>query len=285
MNARVLVLGGSSPVGTRVIRTLEAGGIPVSAVTRKVDPPLRLTNGEWIRANLEQSDMSLDLSGYSHLVSLMPIDVAAWALLRSKNGRDLRCVAVSSTSVLTKDNATNPLDRDLATRLRQGEHSIRNHFSNVTVLRPTMIYFGPGDRNIERIVSYLRQSPIFPLVAGGHGLRQPIHADDVAQAIIATIHHASLSQSTYDIGGGEVLSVKDMVRRVAAANGLRVAFVSIPLPVARAGLTAASVLPRFRDIPRGALDRMTQDMVFENDVARQDFGFSPRGFQPMRYPR
>lgn len=283
MSAKVLVLGASSPVGTRVISALEAKGQAVSAVTRRANPPLRLTHGEWIRTDLGGSDASLDLSGYSHVVSLMPIDIAAGALSRARLEGFLRCVAISSTSVSTKENANSHLDRSLAERLRRGEEKLQECLPEVTVLRPTMIYFGPGDRNLERIVSHVRRFKIFPLIGGGHGLRQPIHADDVAQAIVTSVQHPSLPRTTYEIGGGEVLSVREMVHRVATASGLSVSFVSIPLTVARTGLAAASVFPRFRGIPMGALERMSKDMIFDNDAAREDFGFSPRGFQPMDY--
>lgn len=110
---------------------------------------------------------------------------------------------------------------------------------------------------------------------GGQGLRQPIHADDMTYAVVRASEHTDLSQSTYNIGGGERLSVKDMVRRAAAANGLGVFFVSVPLPLARAGLTTVSVFPQFRGIPKGSLERMRRDMVFDNNAAYRDFEFPP----------
>jgi nucleoside-diphosphate-sugar epimerase len=283
MKSRVLVLGGSSPVGTRAIKLLEERGRSVSAVTRTARPSLRLANGEWIQVDLDQSGTQLDLSGYSTVISAIPIDLAARALLRSPSGNVRRCVAISSTSVSTKRNANNSSDRELAIRLHEGERTIKDLFPEVTVLRPTMIYFGSGDRNVERIVNHLRRIPIFPLVGGGTGLRQPIHADDVAQAVVQASLREFLPRGTYNIGGGEVLSVKNLVRRVASTQGLGVYFVSIPLPLARAGLASVSWLPRFREIPFGALDRMRQDMVFNIEYARQDFGFTPRAFQPTHY--
>jgi uncharacterized protein YbjT (DUF2867 family) len=285
MSRSVFLLGASSPVGGRIAKLFMDRGFAVSAVSRSSIEPEQISGITWLRADLTRLDEHLDLSRYNVIVSVAPIDHTARALIRWYSDPSQRFVGISSTSVLTKAHAHHRSDRDLANRLNVGEQAMIRHFLHATILRPTMIYFGPGDRNVEKIVRHLRRVSLFPLIGGGAGLRQPIHADDVAQAVVEACLEASLSRNTYEIAGGEVLSVKDMVRRVAVVNGLRVSFVSIPLPVARAGLTAASVLPRFRDIPRGALDRMTQDMVFENDVARQDFGFSPRVFQPMRYPR
>lgn len=139
MASRVIVLGATGPVGTRVITIHEGQGHHVSAVTRRAQPLQRLARGDWIHADLDQPGASLDLSGYSLVVSLMPIHIASRILRHSQRDRVERCVAVSSTSVSTKNDSRSYDERALATRLYLGEQTIVESFPTVTVLRPTMI--------------------------------------------------------------------------------------------------------------------------------------------------
>jgi nucleoside-diphosphate-sugar epimerase len=217
------------------------------------------------------------------VVSAALVSTTADALADAPANVVRRVVAFSSTSALTKAGATDPSDRLLSETLREGEQRLRTGTWDETILRPTMIYFGPGDRNIERIVWQLRRLRVFPLVGTATGLRQPVHADDLADAALAALQSDSARRRTYELGGGESLTFKDMIQRVADANAVAARFVTIPLPVARASLRALSVLPRFRGIPVGSLDRMSKDLAFDISAAQQDIGYSPRTFQPPRY--
>jgi uncharacterized protein YbjT (DUF2867 family) len=147
-----------------------------------------------------------------------------------------------------------------------------------------MIYAHRGDRNCERISDQLSALQWFPLIGSGGGLRQPVHAEDLATAICQVLDHPVTAGQTYNLGGGEVLTFRDMVSRIGTANGKTAKFLPIPLPLARMGLRLASVLPRYRGIPAGSLERMTKDLVVDNFRAETDFDYQPRSFQPPSYP-
>jgi nucleoside-diphosphate-sugar epimerase len=194
-----------------------------------------------------------------------------------------RLVAFSSTSALTKSNSSEPSDREISALLSEGEARLRELHPSVTILRPTMIYGGPGDRNVERVAQQLLKFPFFPLVGSGMGLRQPVHADDLATAAVLSAKSSLASGKTYNLAGSGVLPFRQMIQRIGAANNSAVRFVSIPLPAARTALRLLSPFPRFRGIPLGSLERMSQDLVFDISEARQDFGYAPRPFEPPTY--
>ena len=279
----VIILGATSPVGVRITNALSERGANVTAVSRNASHQDSNLSVTWIQADLTNSATAPDCNQYTTVISVAPIYILAQALQRFAWGANSRVIAVSSTSTLTKTHAVDSRERQLASRLRASESKILETFAYATILRPTMIHHGPGDRNIEQIVNHLRRTRIFPLVAGGRGMRQPIHADDVTQAVMQVLDTHELQQKVYEIAGAEQLSFKNMVQRVAIANQLEVTFIPVPLSVARSGLKAIMRLPRFRDIPAGALNRMAEDMVFDNGVAHRDFRFTPSGFVPGRY--
>jgi hypothetical protein len=200
------------------------------------------------------------------VVSLLPIWMSAGLLNKLVDRGLTRAVVFSSTSLLTKSDSPNEADRALASRLAQGEESLRDLMPRlgVTIIRPTMIYGGTGDRNVERVAKQLQRLRFFPLVGHGIGLRQP-----------------KTVSKTYELSGGEVLSFRDMVVRIGAANGVKPRFVPVPLPLAKALLRAASIAPRFRGIPIEALSRTEKDLVFSHAMAAGDFGYQPRSFQPQ----
>lgn len=65
---------------------------------------------------------------------------------------------------------------------------------DVSILRPSII-FGPDDSFFNRFDAMARVSPALPLVGGGITRFQPVHVDDVAQAILTALRLSSDSKS------------------------------------------------------------------------------------------
>lgn len=115
------------------------------------------------------------------------------------------------------------------------ENIIRNwacHFRRTLILRPFMIY-GPGlteRRLLARLPSMVRQGQEITL-AGGKGLViNPIHAEDVARCAIQLMKGAGLA--FFNLGGREIVSLKDIVTLMAAELGLKPRFAETIEPFA-----------------------------------------------------
>ena len=206
-----------------------------------------------------------------------------FALLESAGAR--RLVALSSTSRFTKRESAAAAERAIAARLAAAEEEVldwaRTRGIAATILRPTLIYDGIHDRNVTAIADFICRFGFYPVAGAATGLRQPLHADDVAAACQAAIGYDGL-RDTYEISGGETLPYHEMVRRIFAWLGRPPRLARIPLPLVRAALPVANLLPGLGSMATMAV-RMNEDLVFDHAAAARDFGFQPRSFAlPLR---
>src|SRR5205814_8821341 len=88
-----------------------------------------------------------------------------------------RAVFISTTAIFTALNAPSKAVR-VAAEKTIGESGLR-----ATILRPTMIYGSARDRNMARLIRYLRRWPVIAVAGSGVHLQQPIYVDDVARAV------------------------------------------------------------------------------------------------------
>ena len=276
----VTLLGATSFVGQRILRNLTQQGIQVEAVSRQPRQAGLPSNIGWTQADLNDPSSVARIPWKKTVISTVLISMTAQVVELWPPGTVNRLVALSSTSALTKMDSSESVDREVSAKLQDGEARLRRFYPHATILRPTMIYGGPGDRNVERVARQLRKFSLFPLIGSGLGLRQPVHVDDLATAAILASESANTLSKTYNLGGAEMLSFRDMIKRIAQANNCTVRFVSIPLPIARTALLLLSPLPQFRGIPLGSLERMSRNLIFNITEATEDFNFSPRGFCP-----
>lgn len=194
-----------------------------------------------------------------------------------------RVVVVSSTSRFTKDDSSDPEERELATRFVNGEAKVRawaeSHGVEWIILRPTLIYGFGQDKNITEIARLIRRFGFFPLFGKAEGLRQPIHAQDVARACMAALQAPSAANHAYNISGAETLSYNEMVTRVFQALDYQPRMLTIPLWVFRLFVILLRYFPRYQKWSSAMAERMNRNLVFDHAEATRDLGFNPRRFE------
>lgn len=194
-----------------------------------------------------------------------------------------RLIAFGTTSRHYKGSSRSRADRDLALSMARAEDEVLAGAGRLgvaaTLFRPTMIY-GGASGGVAMIEAIIRRLGFFPLVGDGAGLRQPVHADDLAAACMAVLDRTATFGRVYDVAGGEMLGYREMVARVFEAAGRRPRFVHAPLGVLRAAVALARLLPAFGDLSPDLADRMARDLCFDNGPAASDFGYAPRPFRP-----
>src|SRR5258708_21551779 len=104
-------------------------------------------------------------------------------------------VFVSSAGVHTK------LVSRGADAKRAGEDALRRSTLAFTILRPSMIYGTPRDRNLVRLLRWIERCPVVPAPDGGRTLQQPVHVDDRVAAIVAPLARPVAARREYDLGG------------------------------------------------------------------------------------
>jgi nucleoside-diphosphate-sugar epimerase len=199
-----------------------------------------------------------------------------------------RAVFVSTTAVTTALPA-----RSKEVRLA-AEASIRSSGLRWTILRPTMIYGAPGDRNLARLLALLararRASPfgglpvlgglplVVPVPGGGRRLQQPVHVADLAGAVLAAVERPATAGSCYDVAGPEPLTFAEVVRACSAAVGCQVRLLPMPLAPVIALTRGYERLSRRPRIRAEQWERLAEDKAFPIDAAARDLAYAPRSF-------
>jgi nucleoside-diphosphate-sugar epimerase len=268
----VLVFGGSSQVGRFLLPRLLASGESIVAVSRYEQH--QPADVRWLHGRLP--DAVPPLPPVSAIISFGPLMHLAEWLGQASLIDGPRVIAISSMSAESKRDSNVPSERELSSQLRAGEDALASacarHGSNWTVLRPTLIYGAGLDKSLTPIARRALRTRVFPLPAGS-GLRQPVHADDIAQAVLAALECPAASGRIFSIGGGERLSARDMFARVR--RSLPRSTLPVPLPAWLLQL-GRHALPKWR----GALDRLDDDLIADNDELQRLLGVRPRPFQP-----
>ena len=273
----VLVLGATSLIGRFALPRLRARGIEAWALSRTApDEP------GWVRADLSDPELAARLPACPTVLSLSPVWRLPPALAALKAAGMQRLVAFSSTSVLTKAASPDPYEKGMVRRLADGEEAVRAFcaFNDVawTLLRPTLIYAEGQDQNVSRLAGMIRRFGFLPLAGSGQGLRQPVHADDLAAGAIAAAASPAAANRTYDLPGGETLTYRVMAERVFEGLGRRPAI--LPLPEGLWRLAFAMARPFLPGATAQMGARMSEDLTFDGSAAAADFGWNPRAFRP-----
>jgi nucleoside-diphosphate-sugar epimerase len=141
-----------------------------------------------------------------------------------------------------------------------------------------MIYGSRRDRNISRLLRFLRLSPVMPVFGDGQALQQPVYVEDLADAVIAALDRASAVEQAYDLSGAEPLTFAELVRTAGRAIGREPRLLYAPARVGYAAASAAALLPGPRILKPEQIARLAEDKAFSHDAATRDLGFRPRSF-------
>jgi len=157
-------------------------------------------------------------------------------------------------TVIGSASARNPA-HPLSSALRLTEEALRVRKPRaLVVLRPTMIYGATGDKTMRLLARAIARVPAVPRFIGG-GRVQPVFADDVADAIFATVGHTGRLEA--DLGGPAAVRLGELVFELARLLDRRV----IPIPVPVLALTRLSAIASRIQTSRGlhALDMLRHD--------------------------
>lgn len=274
-----LVFGASGQVGLPLLDRLRGDGWRVYAVSRtaRAEQPGLV----WLQGDLAHAE---GLPRHAQVIySCGPLDLFAQWYART-DVESPRVIAFGSTSIDVKRGSADAEERELAARLREGERSLFEvaamRRAAATILRPTLIYGMGRDRNLNRIAQVARRFGRIILPRDAHGLRQPVHVHDLADAAFHCLDAEASFGRSYALPGGETLAYRDMVARVLAALEPPPKLHEVPSPVFNIVLAAAHAAGFALDFNEAAVARMRSDLVFDPADAQRDFGYSPRGFRP-----
>lgn len=273
-----LVIGATGIVGGFIVQRLIAADERPLALSRGKHSSAQV---EWIQGDLAAPE-AWPLARCETIYCTVEIGLLADALPGLLTPSLKRVVAFSSTSVVTKIASDIPAERELLRRLADGERRFIATCERLgvgwTILRPTLIYAEGRDGNVSRLARLIARFGFLPLSGSGSGLRQPVHAEDLAIGAIQSAASAAARNKTYALPGGETLSYREMVGRIFDALERPRRIICAPPLLWKIAFAVAS--PFFPNANAAMGNRMTKDMVFDPTPAVTDLGWAPRDFRP-----
>ena len=114
---------------------------------------------------------------------------------------------------------------------------------DANVFRPS-IMFGPEDDFFNRFAVMARFLPALPLIGGGETRFQPVFVGDVAEAIARAVDGNAKPGTTYELGGPEVRTFKQLMEYVLAAIERKRLLVPLPFALAKLQAQFLQFLPK-----------------------------------------
>jgi len=181
-----MVIGATGIVGGYIVdRLIRAGERPI-ALSRS--PGIASADVEWLQGNLAAPE-NLELPPFATLYCTAYAGLLASALPNLFNRSLTRIVAFTSTSIVTKMQSEIPAERQSVQAWAEAEQQLIAACEKFgvawTILRPTIIYDEGRDANVTRLSRIIKRFGFMPLAGTGSGLRQPVHAEDLAVAALA----------------------------------------------------------------------------------------------------
>jgi uncharacterized protein YbjT (DUF2867 family) len=113
-----------------------------------------------------------------------------------------------------------------------GEAAAIATFPGAVVLRPSVV-FGPEDEFFNRFAALARIAPALPLIGGGGTRFQPVFVGDVAKTALACLRGEAIAGLPYELGGPEIMTMKDVMLRVLHYTMRKRPLVPLPFQLAK----------------------------------------------------
>ena len=242
----VTVFGGSGFLGRNVVRALAKRDYRIRVAVRRpelafhLQPLGRVGQIHAVQANLRypasvQSAMrdtgvAVNLVGVLAEGGSQTFDAVqargAETIAKAAAGGDARMVHVSAIGA--DERGTSQYARSKAA----GEKAVLSAVPSATIMRPSVV-FGPEDQFTNRFAALARMSPVLPLIGGGETKMQPVFVGDVASAIADAVDGKTKAGAVYELGGPEVLSLREIMAWILSTTDRERMLVPLPFGLAK----------------------------------------------------
>ena len=288
---RCLVLGATGYIGTRLVERLIADGHEVRCLVRDAR---RAAASGWadrvevvvgdVMDSADQDALDRACAGIDALYYLVHgMDSPGFA---ERDGAAARRVAQRAG-----DNGVGriiylgglqpadgePVSEHLASRREVGELLLTSGVP--TVVLQAGVVLGSGSASFEMVRHLSESLPVLPTSSRSGSLVQPIAIDDALHYLVGCLALPAETNRTFDIGGPEVVSYRELSARYARVAGLAT-HVTAPVPETPsgwAGRAVGALTPVDRHLATPLLDSMTRDMVCREHDLEAVLGPPPGG--------
>lgn len=276
---KTLITGGTGLTGTLFLQKL-AALYPNTEVLCLVRPtsdrteidalPLNLTYHIGDSASAQTWDEILvdrTLDTIVHIAQLRQIPTILDSL--NKVGQTPRLIVIGTTGVYSKYN-------EYSAEYKEAESYLSKYSGSYCLLRPTMIYGSPRDKNLHKLIKFCHRYRLFPIFGSGKQLLQPVHTEDIAQALLNAWKRPEV-RGAYDLSGASIVNFGELLALVEKTINKPIRQINLPLNL---GLWLAtlleSTLGKKSPVRREQILRLQEDKAYPHDAAQKDLDFLPR---------
>jgi NADH dehydrogenase len=287
----VVISGGTGFLGRRVVARCRASGMDVTVAARHARAVAGSFPDEGGSLSFtdvdvrEEGDVRRAVEGAQAVVNCVALYVetrdATFRAIHVDGARNVAAAASQSGAdslVHISGIGSDASSSSAYVRARgEGEAAVRDAFPQATILRPSVM-FGPHDAFLSAIDGVATMTPVIPLFGSGETKLQPVHVDDVAQAVARAIAVDAARGDTFELGGGEVLTYRRIVELVVEWKKRKLLLVPFPFAGWDILASAGSLLPS-PPITEGQVALMKRDnVVGEGAKGFGELGIVPRTF-------
>lgn len=233
----VTVFGGGGFIGRYVCEMLLKSGARVRVASREpkrahfIQPLGQVGQFGFVRADItDEASVAAAVRGASAVINLCGVMKSGLygthvrgAGLVAKAAREAGAQALVQVSAIGADAVS---EAEYARTKAEGEAAVRNDFPSATIIRPSVV-FGPEDELTNRFAGMARL-PALPVIAARTRF-QPVYVRDLAQAIAAAaLDPLSHGGKTYEIGGPQVMTMRELHDAILEATGRKPEVVELP---------------------------------------------------------
>jgi NADH dehydrogenase len=299
---KVVVAGGSGFLGRHISRALMDAGHEVTVLSRtpeKVSAVAALAGARAVGGDVTDA-RSLDgtMDGADAVVGVVqfpnhPVEVPRKGLTYDRYDRQgtehlLAAAAKAGVSryfYVSGAGADKDSDKSWYRAKGAAEAAVIGSGMTWAALRPSWAY-GPEDRALNRLAAIARRSPVVPQLGIAPQRIQPVSVDDISLAVRRTFDRDDAWGRVFEIGGPDVMTMKEVMQTMLDVIGKRRVIVPIPKWLAQLGTAPLVVLPKPPMTPQG-IEFATQDGIVDTSDLQSILDVHPVGLREglSRYMR
>ncbi|MCR8632417.1 SDR family oxidoreductase [Paenibacillus radicis (ex Xue et al. 2023)] len=273
----LLITGATGFTGSHLIKKLVQKDVEIRCFVRETSDikSLDLNRVEVAYGSFEDTETYRKaLEGVHTLINIASLGFGHAPIIVGEAQRAgvRRAVFVSTTALFTTLEAKTKVVRIAA------ENTVKGSNLNYTIIRPTMIYGTERDRNMCRLIKTLNKYPMIPIAGNGNSLQQPIHVDDLADAILKAVNTEEAIRKAYNVSGKQPITYNQVIEETLEALNKKAVRLHIPVKAVLPLIKFYSKLSKNPKIKAEQILRLNENKAFDHFEAKRDFGFSPRSF-------
>ncbi len=281
----IFIAGATGFVGGHLVDDLLSRGHKVRCLVRadKKASPLSAKGAEVIRGDITSPETISGMLGPDDLV------VHLVGIIEERGNATFRSVHVEGTANLVSEArragvkhffyqsalgaAKGSWSGYLNTKA-EAEEIVKQSGLKYTIFRPSLI-IGPWDGFTKKVLDMIKLSPVVPIPGSGSAKFQPVYIKDWLRCINMVIDNPARFLNTFDIGGPEHLTYREILEAFAKSAGREKSVINIPMGLMKISTVFLGAVLSSPPVTLDQLRLLESDNICDIRAIEKNFGFMP----------